>query len=255
MTNQPDTSVRVYSDNAITGEIIRVIDTAEARVALVSPFIDKVLHIEQAVDRAIKNEVVVTVFTRKEGTKLGGGNKAKSAIAWYRKKGIEVVGVPNLHAKFYINENEAVLTSMNLIKSSWANSLEVGITVDGRDHQKLSDYLLETIRPWSGTESSSPVKTKTKSRASDKGKSKSRMAVSQKQADEGFCIRCGDPLTKAQVKSGKTMCRKDYVAWAKAGDEDFSEKFCTTCGEPHQTTFSKPQCWDCWKRRPLESSA
>lgn len=267
MTMSSGASTRIYADNAITGEIIRIIDTAKMKVALVSPYIDKVMHVEQAIGRASSRNVSVTVFTRQEGPKLGGGGKADEAIEWFRQNGVEVHGVPNLHAKFYINETEAAVTSMNLLKSSWANSLEVGVTVSGEAHQQLATYLNETIFPWAETATPAPAKAKPMSRAAKpKSVRKSRPPAAPQNKtskgffgsvmdavkdalaiDEGFCIRCGEKLSDSEVESGKTMCRKDYVAWARHKNEEFPEKFCTTCGQQQKTSFAKPQCWACFE--------
>jgi hypothetical protein len=45
-----------------------------------------------------------------------------------------------------MNEREAVVISMNLIKSSWPGSLELGFVVEGDAHQQLVIYLRETLR-------------------------------------------------------------------------------------------------------------
>jgi hypothetical protein len=266
MTSSSSSSTRIYADNAITGEIIRIIDTAKTKVALISPYVDKVMHVEQAIGRAAKKGVSVTVFTRLDGAKLGGGGKADEAISWFRQNGVEVHGVPNLHAKFYINETEAAVTSMNLLKSSWANSLELGVTVTGEAHEQLATYLNETIFPWAEAAPKTPAKTKQRTRT-DKPKvsrpSKSPAASQNKASkgffgsvmnavkdalaiDEGFCIRCGEKLSDAEVDDGKTMCRKDYLAWAEYGRPNFKESFCTTCGEKRSTTYARPQCRECF---------
>lgn len=255
----------VYVDNAITGEIIRIIDQAQTKVALISPYVDKVMHVEQAIGRAMSRNVKVSVFIRQDGTKLGGGGKADQAVEWFRRNNVEVVGVPNLHAKFYINETEAVVSSMNLLTSSWANSLELGVTVSGAAHQQLTDYLNKTIFPWAKSE---PIASVNARPNAHKPKSSSprpprTVTVPPKQNkgffgsvfeavkgaiafDEGFCIRCGESLSDAEVASGKTMCRKDYVAWAKFKNPNFVEKYCAVCGKKSKTSFAKPECKTCF---------
>ena len=266
-----ETSTRIYADNAITGEIIRIIDTAATKVALVSPYVDKVMHVEQAIGRAAKRGVSVTVFTRLDGARLGGGGKADDAIAWFKDNGVEVHGVPNLHAKFYINETEAAVTSMNLLKSSWANSLELGVTVSGEAHEQLENYLNETIFPWAEAApqtKSKPAPQKRASASTSSRASRPSAGTKQKEAkgffgsvmsgvknalavDEGFCIRCGDNLSDAEFEDGKTMCRKDYLAWAKFKKPAFPEKFCTTCGKSRKTSFARPQCSECFADNPF----
>jgi hypothetical protein len=62
----------------------------------------------------------------------------------------------------------------------------------------------------------------------------------------GYCIRCGDDLSEADVDAGKTMCGKDYASWARFKKPEFKEKYCTNCGEEKPTTFAKPECQDCY---------
>ena len=64
-------------------------------------------HVEQAITRAKQNGARVVVFVRKNGEQLGG-RKDNDAIAWFKANDIEAEGVPHLHAKFYMNEREAV---------------------------------------------------------------------------------------------------------------------------------------------------
>ena len=247
-----------------------MINDAREQLAIVSPYVDRVTHVEQAILRAKNNGAQVVVFVRRDGKTLGGRN-SKDALEWFRSTDIEVVGVPNLHAKFYMNEREAVVTSMNLLKSSWTSSLELGIVVGGDAHRQLVDYLKGTVRVISRA---APAQTASKTGASTRAprsrasrpstvkRSKPNAKPSESSKgflgtvfgavrdilalDEGYCIRCGEPLTESEVDAGKTMCRKDYLSWARHKRPSFPEKFCTTCGAPHTTSFAKPQCDDCF---------
>src|SRR5207253_7138342 len=46
------------------------------------------------------------------------------------KKGLRIYAVSNLHAKLYISEQRAVLSSMNLLDSSFEKAIEFGLVVD-----------------------------------------------------------------------------------------------------------------------------
>ena len=45
--------------------------------------------------------------------------------------------VENLHAKCYLNENTAIITSMNLYEFSQQNNDEIGIRVDSKEDPQL----------------------------------------------------------------------------------------------------------------------
>lgn len=258
---------RIFTDNAITGEIIRIIDSARTKVALVSPYIDRVAHVEQAIAKAIARDVRVTVFTRMDGTALGGSN-SREAIDWYRQNQVEVVGVRDLHAKFYINETTAVVTSMNLLRSSWSGSLELGLVVSGEHHSQLVTYLNETIWPWADSSNATSTEVReTSARETPPGRRPSPKAQSNKSegffetifrevkevlvSGGGFCLRCRAPLTAADLDSGKVLCPRDYREWAKYKNAEFVEKYCTTCGREAKTSYARPQCRTCYANDPL----
>jgi len=44
----------------------------------------------------------------------------------------------------------------------------------------------------------------------------------------GYCIRCGNDLSEAEVDAGKTMCAKDYASWARFKKPDFKENTAPT---------------------------
>ena len=175
------------------------------------------------------------MFVRKDGEQLGG-RKDNDAIAWFKANDIEAEGVPHLHAKFYMNEREAVVTSMNLIKSSWSRSLELGFVVEGDAHQQLVSYLRETLRVVIAAKEMEAKKkpdAKTK-KSTTKPTRKHQPAKANKRApaskqpepkkgffgtvfdvvrdilveDEGHCIRCGELLTDAEFKDGKPCAAK-----------------------------------------------
>lgn len=268
MTTPSEITGRIYSDNEITSQVVRVINEATEQLAIVSPYIDRVPHVEQAITRAKQNGARVIVFARKDGDQIGG-RKDNAAVAWFKANDIEVEGVPHLHAKFYMNEREAVVTSMNLLKSSWSGSLELGFVVEGDAHQQLISYLRETLRVVTAakeTETKKKPKAKsTRKRPTTKPAKRPRAPKPKEPEpkkgffgtvfdvvrdilveDEGYCIRCGELLSDAEFNDGKTMCRKDYLSWAKFRRPNFPEKFCTTCGNPRETTFAKPQCRYCY---------
>lgn len=267
MTTPADVTARIYADSEITGQVVRVIDEAKHRLAIVSPYVDRVIHAEQAIIRAKKNGARVVVFARQDGQTIGG-NGSKEALEWFRANDIEVEGVPNLHAKFYMNEHEAVVTSMNLLKSSWSSSFELGFLVQGEAHKQLVEYLTKRLRVWSTAlttetsqgdaksklrEKSTPYRARTLSRSARTGQKETSFfgsivsavkdAIS---AQAGYCIRCGEPMTARDADAGKVLCASDYREWAMYKNPEYAESYCNTCGQRRKTTYSKPQCRKCY---------
>ena len=61
---------------------------------------------------------------------------------------IQIFDVPTLHAKCYINEHEAILTSLNLYEFSRQNNEEMGIYVKNQSEGVVynNEILLEAAR-------------------------------------------------------------------------------------------------------------
>lgn len=256
-------SGRIYVDNEITQQVIGIIDRAQSKVAIISPYIDRVMHVEQAITRAMGRGVKATVFVRKDGTRLGG-NKSQDALDWFKKSKVDVIGVPNLHAKFYINETEAVLTSMNLLNTSWTGSLELGFAVEGDAHAQLTDYLNDRVLPQSQSVTTEAKSTRSPRQSARTKRTSSPRSASPKKKEttgffgsvfnavkdaldmsEGYCIRCGERLSESDYQAGKTLCRKDYRAWAEFKRPNYPEKYCVVCGNQRKTTYASPKCNEC----------
>jgi hypothetical protein len=259
--DKPVTSGEIFADNAVTTKVLEVIESATLQIALVSPYIDRVGHLEQALVKAKARRINILVVLRQDG-QIIGGNNSKEALEWFAEKDITVKAVPNLHAKFYMNESQGVISSMNLLRSSWSGSLELGIAVTGDQHGRLVEYLRghlmplvsdaqikaqvnrsETVKPMYDTIGRrSPAQVRERPNGGWLG----QLIRGLRLGSSGYCIRCGGDLSPSEVDSDKVLCEKDYRSWARFKNPDFPEKYCTSCGREWQTTYSKPECSDCY---------
>ena len=216
-SNQPASGFEIFADNEVTAGVLAVIKGAKRQVALVSPYVDRVGHVEQELIKAKQNGVEILVVVRMDGNTVGGNNSG-DALAWFKSQGIPVLTVPSVHAKFYINESEAVVTSMNLLKSSWSGSLELGMRVTGAHHGRLAAYLGEHLKalaqdrsvvtpaPRTGTRSKSTPRS-ARPRATKKKTEQPKGTLSTLGGifkdlligADGYCIRCGEALEKDAV--------------------------------------------------------
>lgn len=60
--------------------------------------------------------------------------------------------------------------------------------------------------------------------------------------EKGFCIRTGD---KIAFNPSKPLSWNSYQTWAEFGNPDYREKYCHSCGKPHNTSVRNPLCYDC----------
>ena len=132
------------STNSIRGRIESIIRVAQKELFIVSPYIelDKLTKIKDALNFALKTGVKVTLFIRHQ--KEEKMKKSLNQIQEFHGPNLKVYIVKDLHAKFYYNENEALITSMNLLSYSAENNHELGVFFkkkEGVRWEKLNKYI------------------------------------------------------------------------------------------------------------------
>lgn len=165
----------------------------------------------------------------------------------------------NLHAKCYLNEDKAMLTSMNLYEYSQVHNDEMGMLVIRDEEPNLYDKIFEQVR-WiernsepvritvargeaAGVSSdieagSDSLKTRT---VPDRRKSSARVVV----PTAGFCIRCGESVS---LDPAKPYCNRCFRNWNRYKNAAYEEQRCHVCGKAHQTSMAKPVCLDCYNK-------
>ena len=151
---------------------------------------------------------------------------------------IETRFLQKLHAKCYLNENYAIVTSMNLYQSSEDNQ-EMGILVSiDEDHDLYWEIFDEAGLLLKMSKPETAGKTATK-----RGRRGARQAAAK--PDRGFCIRC---KTDLPANPAQPYCIRCYAIWRRFSDAEYKEKHCHTCGKEHTTTMSKPVCIACFRK-------
>ena len=133
----------------------------------------------------------------------------------------------NLHAKCYLNERTALLTSMNLYEFSQVNNTEMGILVDRDDAGSLFEQIRnEAVSIWQRNANREQPKTQ------------------ELRRNTGHCIRCKTAIA-ADLK--KPHCGKCYKSWRKYKNPKYEEQFCHNCGTDARVTAQNPVCKSCFK--------
>ncbi len=151
----------------------------------------------------------------------------------------------DLHAKCYLNEKEAIITSMNLYEFSQVNNNEMGIYIEKeKDPEIYKDVWEEANRLIRISDEIRISVEKT-----DKNKKIEKdfpfIPKSQNISNGGYCIRC---RTDLKLNPEQPLCFNCYRAWEKYGNPDYEEKFCHACGRESITTIEKPFCYNCYKK-------
>ncbi|GLB53036.1 hypothetical protein NBRC110019_20760 [Neptunitalea chrysea] len=221
-----------------SNNIEKIIINAQKFLVLVSPYlqISKNLY-ERLLDAA----------NRKVAIKIIYGKNALKPEEWEyinKLKNVQLYFYENLHAKCYFNENEMVITSMNMYEFSERNNREMGIYINRLNDKKIfTDALNETqsIIQNAKQETSKTKKKSLLNRLFEPEPTYQRKTKSK----NGYCIRCGDQI-KHDVE--RPFCYDCYSTWSIYENFNFPESICHSCGEYSNTSMEKPECYSCYTK-------
>ena len=123
-----------------------LIKEAESHIILISPFIKLHPQIRDLLKskKEDPNILVTIVFGKNEDDITESLHKAD--FEFFKEfANIEIRYNPRLHAKYYANENKAILSSMNLHEYSQNNNIEFGVVVDKQGVLALKGRLLNDV--------------------------------------------------------------------------------------------------------------
>lgn len=215
--------------------IEQVITSAERQLHLISPFVQVTdLHARRLHDAA-RRGVVITLVCRYNDL------KAEERRFFRDLDTSRVFDDPDLHAKCFLNERGAVLTSLNLYGASEKNN-EMGVWLDAvadREAYTAAAGEAESIREFAREirrTAAPPEKRIDWLRAEP--------TANRRKSRQGACIRCGIPVP---FDPSRPYCAKCYMEWAKWGNPFYEDRCCHGCGRPDGGyTLEKPQCRECY---------
>lgn len=120
-------------------EIESIISKADNRLVLISPYlkIPKLL-LERLTYASEERGVNITLVCRKDSLKRQEFKSLK------RINRLEILDLPNVHAKCFFNESSMVITSLNLYESSQENNREMGLRIThAEDSEAFMDAMAE----------------------------------------------------------------------------------------------------------------
>lgn len=120
--------VEYLFDNQLIAAIENLINEANKKLLLVSPFIDLDARIKDALsEKKSKHDFDLKVLYGKNEDNCYKSIKKDSLDFLKQFPNIEIRFNSRLHAKFYQNDFDIIMTSLNLYDYSLANNIEVGI--------------------------------------------------------------------------------------------------------------------------------
>ncbi|VVB61739.1 PLD-like domain protein [uncultured archaeon] len=207
----------------------QIIKNAGDKLILISPYIKISDRIKELLEDKNRLKIDVRLVYGKNELQPEQRNWLKSL------EFVKTSFCKNLHAKCYLNEKEALVTSMNLFEFSQRTNNEMGIYISKEEDAALyADVDREAKRL---IRINDKIKVSVEKHASKE--------ESNKNSKTGFCIRCGADI---KLNQEKPLCIDCYNEWKKYGNDDYEEKFCHSCGAKHNATIKKPFCLKCFKK-------
>ena len=222
----------------INARLEKIIKDANDRLILISPFIRVNRRVRELVQEQDRQKIDVRFVYGKREADPSEKNWLESMSS------VRTSFYAHLHAKCYLNENAALLTSMNLYESSQVKNYEMGIYISRVEDPELYESILNEAK-YLLTNSDPPLKdTSTKSGTSNSTRQNTRL---------GHCIRCKTNIA-FNPQEDETYCSECRTDWEKNDRRDYQhpEKYCHSCGKEHEgISFSRPMCGTCYAENPM----
>jgi len=220
----------------------QLINKANERLVLISPFLKINDRIKQSLEDKNRMKIDIRIVYGKNELQPEENNWLKSMTS------IRASFCKDLHAKCYLNENEAIITSMNLYEFSQVNNNEMGILVDKSSdpelYKEVYDEANRLIRI-SDEIVISVEKASTKEKHTDSKELKQKASNKLKNGI-GYCIRTG---VEIPFNNLRPLSDEAFKSWNKYKDPDYPEKYCHFTGEPSygETCVAFPIMKKNWK--------
>ena len=214
----------------VSNELAQIIKGAKERLILISPYLQICDRFKEMLEDQDRMKLDIRIIYGKSELQPQESNWIKSL------KSVRTSICKNLHAKCYLNEKEALITSMNFYEFSQMNNNEMGIVVYKSEDQKLYEEINDEVKRLNRISEEIKVTIEKVPPKEELNKN-----------SDGHCIRCGASI-KMDPKS--PYCLTDYQQWKKFEDKTYIEKngVCHICGKPNDSSMEKPVCKDCYNK-------
>ena len=217
----------------------QLINKANEKLWLISPYLKINERIKQSLEDKNRMKINIRVVYGKNELQPDENNWLKSMAS------IRSSFCKDLHAKCYLNENEAILTSMNLYEFSQVNNNEMGIHIDKATDPELYKDIYEEAQRLIRISDEIVISV-----AKAPNKEKPILIPDTKlngNKKSGCCIRTGIEIP---FNVEKPMSYDAFKSWNKYGDPEYTEKYCHFSGESSngETSISRPIIKKNWKK-------
>lgn len=237
---------KFLNTTGVSYHLEELIKGTKDRLILISPYLQFADRIKEHLSNLNIQKRDIRIVYRENKLQLEENNWLEGQI------GIRTSICKNLHAKCYLNENEAIITSMNLYEFSQQNNNEMGIYISKALDPDLYNATFEEVQRLLTI--SEEIRVTVKIVTADTPPKTEKKSVEVKSSNTkpsdnqtGFCIRTGIPIP---FNVEKPMSYEAFKSWSKYGDKEYAEKFCHFSGESSngETSVSRPVLKKNWKK-------
>lgn len=236
---------KFLNTTGVSYHLEELIKSTKDKLILISPY----LQFNERIKEHIKNLNIqkkdIRIVYRENKLRPDENNWLSDQI------GVRTSICKNLHAKCYINEVEAIITSMNLYEFSQINNNEMGIHVTKAQDEELYNSIFEEVQRLLTISEEIRVTVQKVNQQDTEKKVEKQPEIKKQTANKdkktGFCIRTGQQIP---FNPEKPLGYEAYKSWSQFGDPNYPEKFCHFSGEPSngETCVAKPILYKNWKK-------
>lgn len=221
--------------------IDNIIKEAKSVLIIVSPYLQVSEQFKIRLKDAAARNVDIRIFYGKSEL------KPKEFEALKAIPNVELAYIDRLHAKCFLNEDSALIGSMNLYEFSEKN-IEMGILLNAKSDKETFIKVAHEVNSLLNNFSSRPIILERKALGYSltiKPAVQVSKSLAVEKRDEGFCIRC---KTVIEFNTDRPYCKSCYSKWAQYGNTSYPESYCHGCGTNLSASFDHPQCYSCWSK-------
>jgi len=226
----------------ISYHLQQVINQAQEKLILISPYLKINERLRQSLEDKDRLKMDIRLV-------YGKSELQPAQISWLKSLHfLRTSFCENLHAKCYLNEQEAIITSMNLYEFSQVNNHEMGIYVSKTDDPKLYEDICNEARRLIRISEEVRLSVEKVVDAEPTPTENVVTTTTQQEehtADTASCIRCKKEIP---LNIAAPYCKDCYRVWKRYENPTYEEKYCLICGHEHSSTIKRPVCYACYQQ-------
>jgi len=211
----------IHSTKVLDSRIDELFNTSNHFLYIITPYFIPGENRLKSIRNVCKNGCVVKILVHINAL---NDERTINDLKRLKEAGCLIYTHPHLHSKIYLNESAAITGSVNLVKGSFENSLEIGMnTKNVTQHREILNLIKNEYFDDDDIEEF------------DEGNLK-----------HGFCIR-----TKSKIRYNIKIpiMYEEYKT-----SDDKSGKYCHECGREAKTSVNQPLCDECNKLNSIEKN-